>query len=78
MSYHFPAHIVGSLLVHKAFRDRMEAIKRYLPLRQREANGVTPKHVKFLDPALKDVIESYTREAGVRSTLAQRTISGRT
>ncbi len=47
--------------------DKLHIAKRYLVPRQMEANGVTLKHVKFQDAALKDVIESYTREAGVRS-----------
>ena len=62
-------------------RDRMEVIeipgytnsdklliaKSYLVPRQLEANGLTPKTVRFKDPALKLIIESYTREAGVRN-----------
>ncbi|CAN5433596.1 endopeptidase La [soil metagenome] len=47
--------------------DKLDIAKRYLVPRQMEANGVTPKHVKFKDAALKEVIEGYTREAGVRS-----------
>ncbi len=47
--------------------DKLHIAKRYLVPRQIDANGVTTKNVKFLDTALKDVIESYTREAGVRS-----------
>ncbi|MBC7785662.1 MAG: endopeptidase La, partial [Burkholderiales bacterium] len=62
-------------------RDRMEVIeipgytqsdklfiaKRYLVARQLEANGLGAAQVKFADAALKLVIESHTREAGVRS-----------
>jgi ATP-dependent Lon protease len=62
-------------------RDRMEVIeipgytesdklsigRRYLVPRQLEANGVSPKQAKFLDAALKWIIEGYTREAGVRN-----------
>ncbi len=47
--------------------DKLHIAKRYLVPRQLDANGVTLKHVKFSDAALKEVIESYTREAGVRS-----------
>jgi len=47
--------------------DKLDIAKRYLVPRQMEANGVTLKHVKFQDVALKEVIEGYTREAGVRS-----------
>ena len=62
-------------------RDRMEVIeipgytqsdklliaKSYLVPRQLEANGLTRKQVRFRDPALRSIIESYTREAGVRN-----------
>jgi ATP-dependent Lon protease len=47
--------------------DKLDIAKRYLVPRQLEANGIEPKHVKFKDNALKEIIESYTREAGVRS-----------
>src|SRR5207302_1902034 len=41
--------------------------KRYLVPRQLEANGVERKFAKFTDPALRFIIESHTREAGVRN-----------
>ena len=47
--------------------DKLNISKRYLVPRQLESNGLEPKQVKFLDPALKWIIEGYTREAGVRS-----------
>src|SRR4051794_15755650 len=47
--------------------DKLDIAKRYLVPRQLEANGIEPKHVKFKDDALKEIIESYTREAGVRN-----------
>ena len=47
--------------------DKLYIAKKYLVPRQLEANGLTKAHVKFADPALKEVIESYTREAGVRN-----------
>ncbi|MCY2951824.1 MAG: endopeptidase La [Planctomycetota bacterium] len=67
--------------VPPALRDRMEVIeipgytdgdklaiaKRYLVPRQIEANGLTSENTRFHDSALKYVIESYTREAGVRT-----------
>jgi ATP-dependent Lon protease len=67
--------------VPSALRDRMEVIeipgytngdkldiaKRYLVPRQLEATGLTDKQVIFKDTALKLIIESYTREAGVRN-----------
>jgi ATP-dependent Lon protease len=62
-------------------RDRMEVIslagytasekfqigRRYLVPRQLEANGLKPGQVEIADNALRDVIQHYTREAGVRS-----------
>jgi ATP-dependent Lon protease len=47
--------------------DKLHIAKTYLVPRQLEANGLQPKQAKFQDPALKDIIESYTREAGVRN-----------
>jgi ATP-dependent Lon protease len=47
--------------------DKLHIAKTYLVPRQLEANGLGPKQAKFQDPALKDIIESYTREAGVRN-----------
>ena len=62
-------------------RDRMEVIqlsgytldeklhiaKRYLVPRQIEANGLRPAQIEFADPAIRAIVEEYTREAGVRS-----------
>ena len=64
-----------------ALRDRMEVIplagyteeekleiaKRYLVPRQIERNGLGRSKISFTDEALISIIESYTREAGVRS-----------
>ena len=47
--------------------DKLHIAKRYLVPRQLEANGVGVQHVKFKDGALRLIIESYTREAGVRN-----------
>ncbi len=44
----------------------------YLVPKQLEANGLTKAQLKFRKDALEDMIESYTREAGVRSL--ERTI----
>ena len=66
--------------IHPALRDRLEVIelpsyteseklqiaKRYLVPRQIEEHGLTKKDVKFSDAALRGLIRSYTREAGVR------------
>jgi ATP-dependent Lon protease len=64
-----------------ALRDRMEVIqlsgyttdeklhiaKRYLVPRQQAENGLRRGQASFADPALKAIIEEYTREAGVRN-----------
>jgi ATP-dependent Lon protease len=62
-------------------RDRMEVIslagytaeekfqiaRRYLVSRQMNANGIEPGQVEISDEALREIIEHYTREAGVRN-----------
>ena len=62
-------------------RDRMEIItlagytedeklniaKRHLIARQLEAHALTPDDISFTDAAIRSMIRSYTREAGVRS-----------
>jgi ATP-dependent Lon protease len=47
--------------------DKLNIAKTYLVPRQLDANGLSAKNVRFKDDALKEIIESYTREAGVRS-----------
>jgi ATP-dependent Lon protease len=67
--------------IQPAFLDRMELIrlsgytedekleiaKRHLIPKQLEEHGLTPEHLLFADPALKAIINNYTREAGLRS-----------
>ncbi|HQY88829.1 MAG TPA: magnesium chelatase domain-containing protein, partial [Tepidisphaeraceae bacterium] len=67
--------------VPAALRDRMEVIeipgytgtdklaiaRQYLVPRQLEANGLKKIHATFTDPALRFIIERYTREAVVRN-----------
>jgi ATP-dependent Lon protease len=67
--------------IQPAFLDRMEVIrlsgytedekleiaKRHLVPKQLEEHGLTPENLLFTDPALKAIINSYTREAGLRS-----------
>ncbi|HET9904875.1 MAG TPA: endopeptidase La [Xanthobacteraceae bacterium] len=62
-------------------RDRMEIIslagytseekfqiaKRYLVDRQLEANGIGREQVEIADEALREIIQHYTRESGVRN-----------
>ena len=64
-----------------ALRDRMEVIqlagyteeekleiaKRYLVPRQMEQNGLSKSKIEFTDEALRELIDGYTREAGVRN-----------
>jgi ATP-dependent Lon protease len=47
--------------------DKLNIAKAYLVPRQLEANGLTSRQAKFQDAALRRIIESYTREAGVRN-----------
>jgi ATP-dependent Lon protease len=47
--------------------DKLDIAKRYLVPRQLDAHGLTTQQVKFQEVALKEIIESYTREAGVRN-----------
>lgn len=72
--------------IPKPLLDRMEIIevssysenekfhiaKNYLVKKQMEANGLTSKEIVWKDDALRLLIDSYTREAGVRSL--ERTI----
>jgi ATP-dependent Lon protease len=67
--------------IQAAFLDRMELIRlsgyteeekteiahRHLIPRQIESNGLTDKLISFTTPALKELIDGYTREAGLRN-----------
>jgi ATP-dependent Lon protease len=64
-----------------ALRDRMEVLElkgytedekiriavNYLIPRQIEENGLTDKNIRFHEESLKHIVQSYTREAGVRN-----------
>ena len=64
-----------------ALRDRMEIIEipgyteeeklgiaqRYLIPRQLKEHGITEEHIKITEPALRQMVSQYTREAGVRN-----------
>ncbi|MDA1184208.1 MAG: endopeptidase La [Acidobacteria bacterium] len=47
--------------------EKLEIARRYLVRRQMEANGVTKDQVEIADAAISQIIQRYTREAGVRS-----------
>jgi ATP-dependent Lon protease len=67
--------------IQAAFLDRMEVIrlsgyteeekveiaKRHLIPKQLEEHGLTPQNLVFTDKALRSMINSYTREAGLRN-----------
>ncbi len=46
--------------------EKREIAKRYLVPRQMERNGVGRSKIEFTAPALDEIIDGYTREAGVR------------
>ena len=67
--------------VPPALRDRLEVLElagyteeeklkiavEHLIAKQVKNHGLTPEHVEFTEPAIRQVIRGYTREAGVRN-----------
>src|SRR3989454_4096832 len=47
-------------------REKLEIAKRYLVPRERRENGLAADQLALTEPALSEIIASYTREAGVR------------
>src|SRR5947208_6972170 len=47
--------------------EKVEIAKQFLVRKQREATGLTESQIQFTEEALKELIRSYTREAGVRN-----------
>jgi ATP-dependent Lon protease len=47
--------------------EKLQIARRYLVRRQLEANGLRADQVEITDEALRAIIQSYTREAGVRN-----------
>ncbi len=47
--------------------EKLEIAKRYLVKRQFEANGLKPEQAEISDAALREIIDHYTRESGVRN-----------
>ena len=73
------ANLIDPIL--PALRDRMEVIEipgyteeeklgiaqKYLIPRQLKEHGITRTHVRIAEPAIRQIIANYTREAGVRN-----------
>src|SRR6185312_8657319 len=47
--------------------EKIEIARQFLVRKQREATGLTENQLQFTDDALREIIRSYTREAGVRN-----------
>ena len=47
--------------------DKLKIAKRYLVPRQRKEHGLNAKQLSISDPAIRILIERYTREAGLRN-----------
>ncbi|CAI8025019.1 Lon protease [Geodia barretti] len=47
--------------------EKLQIARRYLVRRQMEANGLMPDQVDITDEAISEIIQQYTREAGVRN-----------
>ncbi len=47
--------------------EKREIAKRYLIPRQIEQNGLKPSQIRITDSAIEQIIEQYTREAGLRN-----------
>jgi ATP-dependent Lon protease len=47
--------------------EKVKIVQGYLIPRQIKENGLTPDEVEFTEDALREMVQGYTREAGVRS-----------
>lgn len=47
-------------------RDKLQIAKKHLVPKTIKANGLTKANIKFTDSAILEIINSYTRESGVR------------
>ena len=54
--------------------EKLQIAKRYLVPKKIKANGLTEKRLEITDDAIKEIIEGYTMEAGVRNL--EREIDG--
>ena len=57
-------------------REKLEIAKRYLVPRQLRENGLLSEQLTLKDPALSEIIASYTREAGVRQLERETSSAG--
>jgi ATP-dependent Lon protease len=48
-------------------QEKLEIAKRYLLPRQLRENGISPELLAVSDEAIREIVRSYTREAGVRN-----------
>lgn len=48
-------------------KEKVDIAKRHLWPRQLEKNGLTTKQIKISDTAIRQIVEGYAREAGVRN-----------
>ena len=47
--------------------EKVKIVQGYLIPRQIKENGLTPDEVEFTEAALREIVQGYTREAGVRN-----------
>ena len=47
--------------------EKLEIAKKYLIPRQLEENGLKPDHLQFEEDAITTIVQSYTRESGLRN-----------
>ncbi|MEP7354028.1 MAG: endopeptidase La, partial [Acidobacteriota bacterium] len=47
--------------------EKLEIAKRFLAPKQLKGTGLTDKEIEFTDEGLKELVQHYTREAGVRN-----------
>ncbi|HEX7285198.1 MAG TPA: endopeptidase La, partial [Candidatus Angelobacter sp.] len=47
--------------------EKVEIARQFLVRKQRDAAGLTEKQIQFNEDAVREIIRSYTREAGVRN-----------
>ncbi len=47
--------------------EKMNIARKFLIRKQLKANGLKRRHIAFQDEAIRDMIERYTKEAGVRN-----------